>query len=459
MTPLLNLPRISLDFSPNTGNEPVTKFTGSQTWTGAGGGFNLLQNAVTSQYNGLSQIPVNNEEGMFRRVDTGPSGAKFVPIKPGFRYEAWESLNNIAGSNPTTLPSKPPRAAAVVLGNETVWVAPWNSTAPNISNSGNSLDRTLGFSVRTVASNVNPEKEQFSANMNKTAVAGTFVYKRTSYFNSEGNKQPTQTTASTTFLGIGESIPPLTNTTNFAGDSSTIGSQYGYDYRSFISPQYSSPPASTGMPTTDQLQPLVILSFGNAVGRRTTIASAPYVPVNAGGGSSNDPQVNDSFEFPPGAYPGQKIELIIDNYAFNGTFTEGTTPVTFAAHWYGDIRINIPFKRVSSTLSGAAGLEMQSWYAQNNGSPTNATGILTNDGKRNYYQIRNQTDVADALANITKSIAISMIWDGGVQRTWTRNDFNMIPSSETGRLGYIQYGWRIIDAKFLGGDSSRILNP
>ena len=50
-----------------------------------------------------------------------------------------------------------------------------------------------------------------------------------------------------------------------------------------------------------------------------------------------------------------------------------------------------------------------------------------------------------------------MIWDGGVQRTWTRDDNQA--SFETGVNGYIQYGWRIIDAKFLGIKSSRTLNP
>mgnify|MGYP003624474906 CR=1 FL=1 len=443
MTPLLNLPRISLDFSPNTGNEPVTKFTGSQTWTGAGGGFNLLQNAVTSQYNGLSQIPVNNAEGMFRRVDTGPSGAKSVPIKPGFRYEAWESLNNITGINSTELPSRAPRAAAVVLGNETAAVAPYNF------NAGNSEDRTLGFSVRTVASNVNPDFEYFSTNMNKTAVAGIFAYKRHGVHNSDGNKEPLQDTVATsytgTFLPGGDSAN--TNRTNFPGFGASNDSQYGYDYRSVPPPPAATQQISTGMPSTAQLQPLVVLSFGNGVGLKLGAAS-----LNPGPTPVTPPTVDNSFKFPIGAYPGQQVTVIFDNYALNANFTEGNPATSFTALWYGKIRLNIPVYRKALT---SAGLSSVGWYDQNDGDPTNGSGFA-NTGQRNYYQIANTTTSADASLNVTKSIVINMIWDGGVQRTWTRDDNQNIPM---GANGYVQYGWRIIDAKFLGIKSSRTINP
>ena len=441
-TSLLNLPRIGLDFSPNTGNEPVTKFVGSQTWTGSGGGLTLLQNAVTSQYNSLSGIPVNNAQGMFRRVDTGPSGAKNVIIKPGFRYEAWESLNNITGSNSTELPSRAPRAAAVVLGNETAAVTPYNF------NAGNSEDRTLGFSVRTVASNVNPDFEYFSTNMNKTAVAGIFAYKRHGVHNSDGNKEPLQDTVANLYLGTfapgGD--PANTNRTNFPGfgASNDTGPQYGYDYRSTTTPN-STTPVSTGMPSTAQLQPLIVLSFGNGVGRKIGAASAaPTTPVTP-------PDIDNSFKFPIGAYPGQQVTVIFDNYALDATYTEGLS--SFNALWYGKIRLNIPVYRKAST---SAGLGSVGWYDQNDGGATDSSSF-SNDGKRNYYQIANVTTTVDANINATKSIIINMIWDGGVQRTWTRDDNQA--SFETGVNGYIQYGWRIIDAKFAGIKSSRTLNP
>jgi len=280
--------------------------------------------------------------------------------------------------------------------------------------------------------------------MNKTAVAGLFVYKRSSYFNSIGNKQPLQTISATTYMGAVSAPPNLTNVTNFSPISPTAGPQYGFDYRTA-----DLPIETTGMPTTAQLQPYMVLSFGNGVGTRGTTASDAFTTAPTG---ANPPTVNDTYHFPEGAYPGQIVNLVVDNYAFSGTFTEGTPAVSFNPYWWGTIRINIPFKRTSSTTSGAGGLSTKSWYAVNDW----VSGSI-NDGKRNFYQVVNTTDYADAVENNTKSTVISMIWDGGVQRTWTLNDFIMIPPGETGRLGYIQYGWRILSTTT--ADASRILNP
>ena len=144
--------------------------------------------------------------------------------------------------------------------------------------------------------------------------------------------------------------------------------------------------------------------------------------------------------------------MIFDNYALNATFTEGSPPVSFNALWYGKIRLNIPVYRKALT---SAGLSSVDWYDQNDGDPTNGSGFA-NTGQRNYYQIANTTTSADASLNVTKSIVINMIWDGGVQRTWTADNTPNIPM---GANGYVQYGWRIIDAKFLGIKSSRTLNP
>jgi hypothetical protein len=435
-----NLPRISLDFTPNTGNEPVTRFVGTQTWAGSGGGLSLLQNAVTSQYNSLAAIPVNNAEGMFRRVDTGPSGAKVVRVKPGFRYEAWESLNQVAGTNTAELPYREPRAAAVVLGNETQPIVPY------VFGNTNAVDRTLGFSVRTNASNINPYFENFSTNMNKTAVAGIFVWKRSSRHNAAGNKQPYQLTSATTYAQPIGSSPTLANQTNFPAGSAVSGPQYGFDYRSDVSLQ-DDQPLVIGMPTTDQLQPIVVLSFGNGVGRRTTVASAPQTTP------STPPNVDNSFQFPIGSYPGQQVTVFFDNYALRAGFTEGNPQVGFEAYWYGNIRLNIPVMRTGLT---PAALASTGWYDQNNGVPTNTAGFGGNDGKRNYHQLQNITTGGDADLNITQSIVINMVWDGGLQKTWTKDNAGAYGTS--GVNGCIQYGWRILEAKALGINTSRTLN-
>ena len=183
------------------------------------------------------------------------------------------------------------------------------------------------------------------------------------------------------------------------------------------------------MPTTAQLQPFIVLSFGNGVGLRITASSAPVTT------SGTPPTVNNSFNFPPGAYPGQQVTVMFDNYALQAGFTEGSPVVSFEALWYGSIRLNIPLMRTAATL---AGLAAESWYNTNDGVAIGNSG--GNDGKRNFYEILNSTTVTDASLNITKSIAINLIWDGGVQRTWSV-DSDIVGLDNI--RGYTQYGWRI----------------
>ena len=361
---------------------------------------------------------VTNTEGVFRKVVAGPTGSKTTPtIRPGFRYEAWQARQSITGSNPSTLPPETGQAAVIVLGNESIATAPYNFLS-----SSSLEDRTMTFSTRTEGDSLNPAFEKFSANMDKTAVAGAFVWKRSSVHNSLGNKQPLQEIGATAYTGNAQD-----NNTNFPAYSSlaATGPQYGWDYRNSTSP----PTAIVGMPTTTQLQPFIVLSFGNGVGLRITASSATVTT------SSNPPTVNNSFNFPPGAYPGQQVTVMFDNYALQAGFTEGNVPVSFEALWYGSIRLNIPLMRTAATL---AGLAAESWYNTNDGVAIGQPG--GNDGKRNFYEILNSTTVTDASLNITKSIAINLIWDGGVQRTWSV-DSDIVGLDNI--RGYTQYGWRI----------------
>ena len=49
-----------------------------------------------------------------------------------------------------------------------------------------------------------------------------------------------------------------------------------------------------------------------------------------------------------------------------------------------------------------------------------------------------------------------MIWDGGVQKTWTKMGQATVTKADgEGVNGYVQYGWRIIDTKLLGSIASR----
>ena len=436
-------PKINLQFAPSVGDVRITQFVGSQTWIGLGVGQNLPSTELANQYNDLTGVALRdtvNEDGIFRKVTAGPINAIGTTIRPGFRYEAWEALPPLAGVNTTLLPLRGGKAAAMVLGNETVAITPWNFKT-------DAEDRTMTFSARTNGYELNPQYENFTANMNKTAVAGLFVYKRSSYFNSIGNKQPLQTTSATTYMGTVLAPPSLTNVTNFSPISSTAGPQYGYDYRSnqVLAPATQQ---TVGMPTTAQLQPYMVLSFGNGVGRRGTTASAPYTTSSIG---SNPPSVDNSFKFPPGAYPGQKVCLTIDNYAMSGDFTEGSS---FSVEWYGTIRINIPYIRTDQTVSGLAS---QDWYLDNDGLATNAvSSIWGNNGKRNYYQIGLVSTISDATLCNTRSALINMIWDGGVQKTWTKMGQATVTKADgEGVNGYVQYGWRIIDTKLLGSIASR----
>ena len=424
-------PKINLQFAPTAGDTRVTQFVGSQTWISTGNGLNLLLTEPTNQYNDLTGV--TNTEGVFRKVVAGPTGSKTTPtIRPGFRYEAWQARQNIAGSSPSTLPSVTGQAAVIVLGNESIATAPYDFLS-----SFSLEDRTMTFSTRTEGDSLNPAFENFSANMDKTAVASAFVWKRSSVHNSLGNKQPLQEIGATTYTGNGQD-----NNTNFPAYSNQtlVGPQYGWDYRNSTSP----PTAAVGMPTTAQLQPFIVLSFGNGVGKRATVSSAPVTT------SVSPPNVNASFNFPPGAYPGQQVTVMFDNYSLQAGFTEGSPAVSFEALWYGSIRLNIPLMRTAATV---AGLATESWYDTNDGVAIGNSG--GNNGKRNFYEILNDTTPTDATFNITKSIAITLIWDGGVQRTWSA-DSDVV--GEDNIKGYTQYGWRIIGIP-QSVKASRRVNP
>jgi len=421
-------PSIVLDYTNPSGEH--TRFTGPQTWSALGYSNNTPPSGV-QQYNLMSGVQVN---GVFRRT-FAPSTGSASTITPGFRMEEW-SAGDISGG---VYSLKNGQTAAISLGNESNTQVPW------YFNNGNSEDRTMTFSARSAGLTPSPGWENFSANMNKTAVAGTFVYKRSSKFNSNGNKEPLQQTIATTYSGAVIGTPNLTNKTNFPAYPLTgDGPQYGYDYRSnqVLAPATQQ---TVGMPTTAQLQPYMVLSFGNGVGERTTTTSATVTT------SAAPPSVDNSFKFPPGAYPGQKVCLTIDNYAMSGDFTEGSS---FSVEWYGTIRINIPYIRTDQTVSGLAS---QDWYLDNDGLATNAvSSIWGNDGKRNYYQIGLVSNISDATLCNTRSALINMIWDGGVQKTWTKmGQATGTKADGEGVNGYVQYGWRIIDAKLLGSIASR----
>ena len=422
-------PKINLQFAPTAGDARVTQFVGSQTWISAGNGLDLLLTEPTNQLNDLTGV--TNTEGIFRKVEAGPTGGKgLVPaIKPGFRYEAWQARQSIAGSDIRTLPSLPGKAAVIVLGNESIATG-----AYEFLSSSSLEDRTMTFSTRTDGDSLNPAFENFSANMDKTAVAGAFVWKRSSVHNSLGNKQPLQEIGATAYTGNG-----AVNNTNFPAypNQTLVGSPYGWDYRTS-----AGPTSTSGMPTTAQLQPFIVLSFGNGVGERIAGASATVTT------SGNPPNVDDSFNFPPGAYPGQQVTVMFDNYALQAGFSENLT--NFEALWYGSIRLNIPLMRTAATV---VGLATESWYNTNDGVAVGNPG--GNDGKRNFYEILNNTTQTDATLNITKSIAINLIWDGGVQRTWSV-DSDVVGVDNI--RGYTQYGWRINGA-FQSVKSSRRVNP
>ena len=427
-------PSIVLDYT--AGNGEHTRFVGRQTWSTTGTTGFSAPPADIKQYNNFAGL--NNSNGIFRVS----GGATTTDINPGFRFENWEA-GDITATGYSTVNAD---AAVIALGKED---GPNTNTSPHYFGTEIGSDRTVTFATRDTGMNTSPSLEHFSANMNKTAIAGIYVLRRTGVYDdgsggTGGNLNPFQLTRadqsqggpSASFRSSDAGPSQTINTNNFPGVGQTgypgFGTPFGFDFRSNVSIAPTTKNIQ-GMPTTEQLQPFMIISFGQSVGQKFTTTTNPY--------DGSAPTMDLSNNFPIGAYPGQRVVVCIDNYAMNCDYEQPNGTIT-SLRWFGKVRINIPQARTGVSQTA---LMTDDWYDDHAGGATNSTPIL-NDGRRNYQQFAVETTSGDASNNTVNSLTLEMIWDGTVTETWTQNK-NIAPGLADLQMGMSQTGWRVLSSR------------
>ena len=422
--------------------QPHTRFTGKQTWQYAkSSNTTIVYSSQSSayQYNHLDGL-VGAE--VFRQT----GDVNFTSIGTGASMEMWRAgVVNSGGVNDGIMSgviqirqgSELTQYATDIQG--TVWDYGAGTTL--------AYDSTLSLTIRddfytTAQSN---DKQYFSVNTNKTAIGNPLILNRTQYQSTLGNIAPSASSTMDVEAGVSAM------TANYPS--------WGFDYRSEVTP-FSDTPSTLGMPTTGDLtSPLITLKFGIGVGQLSGIARGGSGSSTLNFETAPGVGVDNSFEFPLGMYPGQRITLIVECYAIRGAvgtiFNPPVTPIV----WFGAIRINIPANRSSATLQG---LQTQDWY-YDGGVDTddqygNAVTYPSTNQRRNFYQSLNLTrgvtgGISDQASNcITTTKQIEMIWDGTVTKTWgstvlfnppTTPGSSFTPMNLLGTV-YTQAGWRVL---------------
>lgn len=437
------------DTDPNK-MQPHTRFTGKQTWQYAKNGNTHIAYSSEDkayQYNRLNGL-IGSE--VFRQ--TGDNG--YSP-GTGSSMEMWRGGPVTAGGVNQGILSG---LIQIRQGSElTQYGTEVLNTAWDAGNATKlAYDSTLSLTVRNDFY-TNPtagDNQYFSVNSNKTAIGNPLVLNRTQDQSTYGNIAPLSKSSLVYASGSGDAMT----------QNSPI---WGFDFRNDVLPS-SNTTSFVGMPTTaDLTSPLIKLQYGLGVGK---LNGATVVYTNPLGGASSLGQagvatgVDNSFGFPPGMYPGQRITLVIENYAVNGRIS-GTPALggTFAI-FFGMIRINIPANRSATT---EAGLQVTNWY-YDGGVDTNVNYGITSDWpstnlRRNFMQINVETTdggltAADDADNcVTKTLLVDMIWDGTVTSSWgSIANVSFGPAPVVGSpytpvnlVGEVwtQAGWRIISAQ------------
>ncbi len=157
------------------------------------------------------------------------------------------------------------------------------------------------------------------------------------------------------------------------------------------------------------------------------------------------------FYFPVGAYPGQRIILILRH--FTTTYSQARVGSSGLDQLlaYGDIDILVPTARRRSYLTsgGNAG----------NGNWTNWYGTLapTYPGlpvaTKGYATFSLNADEQDGLRGAVVEQTIEMVWDGTSTKMLNNGSGNLAsfptPAQPTGSLVEVQFGWQIINRKLI----------
>ena len=433
--------------------QPHTRFTGKQTWQYAKSGNTTIvysSQSSAQQYNHLDGL-VGSE--VFRQTGSN----QYTSIGTGASMEMWRAgIVNTGGVNNGIMSG----VIQIRQGSElNQYASQVQGTAWDYGNATKlAYDSTLSLTIRDdfYTDPQSNDKQYFSVNTNKTAIGNPLVLNRTQEQSTYGNIAP-------------KAESDFTYTAGSSDEMLQNSPLWGFDFRNDVIP-FSNTTSFLGMPTTaDLTSPLIKLQFGLGVGK---LIGATSGNMNLETGAPLNPVgVDASFGFPPGMYPGQRITLIIENYAVRGTISGTGFPGTVAI-FYGDIRINIPANRIATT---EAGLASQDWYYDGGVNTDESYGITSEwpgtNLRRNYVQVVNSTSNGTAgLANddtancVTKTMVVDMIWDGTVTSSWG-STFNYNPASPVvgspyqplntlGSAGvWTQAGWRIIsEAGYLTKD-------
>ena len=361
---------------PTPPNAPHTAFVGDQTWQGITLGSFTTPLANVSIFNNL-QSAVTTSGDIFRQ--TGASN--LTDLGQAATLDTWQGGLQTNGRNVEA------GQVRIGLGDEGD-----QAIAPFFD----SYDNSLGLSIRDTANTL----EYFSANSNKTAIAGILAYKRDNELNSTQNLAPNYTS-----VGANPTSGPY---------------RWGWDLSNTV-PAYSfTPPNNTAMPSSADLNigPLLIVNVGLGLGYNNS----------GGGGAPQQTGYLCNLNMPTGMYPGQKITVIIRNHSANFTTESKNPPYSSITHrYYGKVRIHIPRYRRQTPV----GNPWTTWY--------NAGGFNV-IGSSNFWDV--ETFSNDSNQSIVKELVMDLVWDGGYG-TLAGQDYNLSPTDNFER-SLVQFGWVVV---------------
>ena len=418
-------PSIVLNYTNATASH--TRFRGINTWAktdpaGTGQGPILSDDGGSIyQFNNVDGVLTQGLFESFRRVGSKNT----TDFLPGGSLEQWMlgtgSFSQVKGNQ-----------VSISVGDESLINPVPTTYSPSSTVSANdgaydpSMDSSLGIEVRT-AEGAPAAIQFFNANAQKISIAAPLVFKRKQNRNAPGNNKPTYT--SPQYLNAVTQGPPYGGGGNYPS--------FGYDFMSNQSIASTSQ-STSGMPNTADLAkaPMIFLRFGFGVGQRAT--SQARSPIS---GQIFVDGYDNSFKFPVGAYPGQKIIVVIENYSTLGQFSNapalGGGTLTFRN--YGTVRINFPQNRKYMMAGGF----WTDWY-ENGSAATNA--LYSEDGTRGYRQITLGTNSVDAGGSRMRRKVVELVWNGSIQQTWAKYQSMGNPNGD--RI-YNQSGWMIANGSSL----------
>ena len=378
-------PSIVLDYNYYTNGDPTkplmphTRFVGQSTWTKSGiPASTTPPNASTYQYNNMQGVLTGSTSTFIKTGD-----ANYFGMTPGSSMHEWlggtQTISGVsAGMIRVGLGSEGPQSPVPAYGYD-AW------------------DNSLTISVRSF----NEYNEYFSANSNKTAIAGTYVHKRDNNTNSVQNSNPSYDYA------VSPQISPY---------------EYGWDLNNavpFFSTSYPTPGA---MPFQGDLnKPVIFLNFGYGLG---------YDDNTGGGGTLGQQGYLGNFNFPTGLYPGQKLTVVIKNQATSWTQQRkgGLPGQTDLIRYYGNVRIHFPRYRIKVPDSSSV---WGSWMQTGN------FGMYSS-----YHTIDTETFQVHATAGAALVRTLDLIWDGAESINRGRN----LSSQTTIDIedNKTQWGWVIV---------------